>query len=71
MEFNGKQIPIAISLAYYKDLPFQSLNTHFTLINKELLLIDDSEAIKDLWKRFFSLFTNNNDFSFTIGKGKG
>ena len=60
MEFNGKQIPIAISLAYYKEICSQELTTHFTLINKDLLLNNEGTAIKDLWKRFFSYFTVDN-----------
>jgi hypothetical protein len=60
MEFNGRQIPIAISLAYYKEICNQNLTTHFTLINKDLLLNNEGLAIKDLWIRFFSYFTIDN-----------
>jgi hypothetical protein len=60
MDYLGKQIPIAISLAFFKDLPYQGLTTHFTLINKELLLDNEGLAIKDLWERFFSFFNKTN-----------
>lgn len=47
MDYNGNQIPIAISLAFYKESPNQDLTYHFTLINKDLLLQNENEAIKE------------------------
>jgi len=60
MEWNGKQIPIAISLAYYKNNVFTNpdyLDTFFVLIDKDLLLeYGETLSVKDLWVRFFELF---------------
>jgi DNA polymerase type B, organellar and viral len=60
MDLNGDQIPIAISLAFFKETPNQEITTHFTLINKELLLINKEQAIDDLWLKFFNYFNPNN-----------
>jgi hypothetical protein len=61
MEFNGIQIPIAISLAYLDNS--SELMSKFTLINKDLLLANEEEAIADLWLRFFTFF-NKDNFNF-------
>lgn len=52
IELNKIQIPIAISFAYFDNN--NQLKTNFKLIDKELLLINFTTALQNLWIDFFN-----------------
>ena len=52
IKFNNIQIPIAISFAYFDNN--NQLKTIFKLIDKELLLINFTTALQNMWIDFFN-----------------
>lgn len=56
IDFNGIQIPIAISIAYNK---YESRLFH---INPELLKINPEKAVNNLFEEYFNFILKNNDY---------
>ena len=56
MDWNGKQIPIAISTAY------SVKKCKIFLINKNLLLEDSDKAVNNLWKEYLDFIVDKKDY---------
>jgi hypothetical protein len=56
IDYNGKQIPIAISTAYAVN------KSKLFLINRDLLLIDHDKAINNLWKEYLNFILDNSEY---------
>jgi hypothetical protein len=62
IDCNGKQIPIAISTAYFDKV----VKSNIFLINSETFKFDSNLAVKKLWSDYFNFIMNNKHFFETI-----
>lgn len=66
MNWNNKQIPIAISTTYHTGTyeKIQGITTKLFLLDYNLFKIDSNKAIFNLWKSYFDFIVGREENSY-------